>query len=122
MCFSKEDVKLYDDLMQPLQIGNIDKSLWNDKCDYLDLDTCTILNKENFNLIVLQLNVRSLLLHQREVKLLRTLETKGSKVDALLLCETFFTDKTSKLLNFSDYELITNNCHQSKGGGMAIML
>ena len=35
----------------------IDDSLWNDKCDYTEIETCTNLNPNNYNLLTLQLNV-----------------------------------------------------------------
>ena len=88
---SKENTQLYDSLMRPLELDNLDKSLWNDKCDYIDLEKCMNFNRENYNLVILQLNVRSLPAHQHELLLLRTLENKGSKVNAILLCETFLT-------------------------------
>ena len=83
--------------MQPLEIENHDKSLWNDKCDYIELEKCDNFNKENYNFIVMHLNVRSLLAYQVELKyLLRKLNTKGSRVDVVLLCETFLTDKSHR--------------------------
>ena len=109
--------------MQPLEIENHDKSLWNDKCDYIELEKCDNFNKENYNFIVMHLNVRSLLAHQVELKyLLRKLKTKGSRVDVVLLCETFLTDKTQKLVNILDYEIITNIRQTAKGGGTAILI
>ena len=62
MCLSKSDVKLYDNLMWPLELTTTDRSMWNDKCDYYDdVDKCKNLNPENYNLVVLQHNIRSLL-------------------------------------------------------------
>ena len=123
MCFSNEDIKLYDNLLWPLETENHDKSLWNDKCDYIELEKCDNFNKENYNFIVMHLNVRNLLAHQVELKyLLRKLKTKGSRVDLVLLCETFLTDKTQKLVNIPDYEIITNNRQTAKGGGTAILI
>ena len=123
MCFSNEDIKLYDNLMWPLEFNNHNKALWNDKCDYIELENCENFNKDNYNFIVMQLNVRSLLAHQQELKHpLRMLDHKGSKVGALLLCETFLTDKTLKLVNILDYKLISNNQHDAKGGGTAILI
>ena len=72
---------------------------------------------------VLQLNVRSLLAHQQELRhLLHTLKNKGSMVDAVLLCETFITNKTLKLINIPDYEIMSNHRENLKGGGTAILL
>ena len=39
MCFSKTaPPTLFDNLGRPLDLTNLDQSLWNDKCDYLDLN------------------------------------------------------------------------------------
>ena len=68
-----------DALDRPLDLSKLDSCLWNDKCDYVDLDHCTNLNINNYNLITMQWNIHSLLAHQYELKqLLRTLEVKGS--------------------------------------------
>ena len=98
MCFSKSATKIYDELERPLNLGSIDESLWNDKCDYIDPNSCTNLNLNDYNLIVLQLNIRSILSKQTELKqLLHTLENKNSRVDIVLLCKTFLNGKTTKL-------------------------
>ena len=49
MCFSKKDITLYDDLSRPLELNNIDTSLWSDKCDYVDPSNCANLNRYNYN-------------------------------------------------------------------------
>ena len=67
MCFSKEDVQLFDNLMWLLEINNTYQSLWSDQCDYIKLGSCTHLNLTNKNLITLQLNIWSLLSHQSEL-------------------------------------------------------
>ena len=46
----------------------MDKSLWTDRCDYIDLENCDNLNNNNMNLIVLQLNIQSLLVYQDDLK------------------------------------------------------
>ena len=68
MCFTKINKQIFDSLDRPLDLSNNDESLWSDKCDYLDPTNCNDLNPENYNLIVLQLNIRSLLAHQTELK------------------------------------------------------
>ena len=75
------------------------------------------------NLIVLQLNMWSLLVHLGEVKdILFNLEKRNSPVDILLLCETFLTKRTQKLINIPGYTLLANNREKSKGGGTAILI
>ena len=39
-----------------------------------------------------------------------------------MLCETFLTDHTMRLVNIPGYKIINNNHKQSKGGGMAILI
>ena len=68
MCFSKSSVKLNDELKQPLNFDSIDESLWNDKCDYIDPRNAKNLNPSGLNLVVLQLNIRSILSHITELK------------------------------------------------------
>ena len=49
-------------------------------------------------------------------------ETRNSRVDPILLCETFHTKFTDKLVNILGYTLINNNRLHSKGDGVAILL
>ena len=122
MCVGNSDIKLYDELMQPLEWNTMDKSLWTDGCDYIDLEKCNKLNNNNMNLIVLQLNIWSLLAHQDELKdLLFHLEKRNSSVDVLLLCETFLSKRTYILINIPGYILLSNNREKSKGGGTSIL-
>ena len=61
MCFSKSSTKSNDELKRPLNFDSIDENLWNDKCDYIDPQTVKNLNPSGLNLVVLQLNIRSIL-------------------------------------------------------------
>ena len=71
----------------------------------------------------MQLNIRSILAHQFELtQLLNTTSNKNSCVDIVLLCETFLTNKTAKLVNIPGYELVYNNHISSKGGGVGILI
>ena len=75
------------------------------------------------NLIVLQLNVRSVLAHQSELRnLLNELNKKNSRVDILLLSETFLIRKTEKLVNIKGYSCVFNSCMDHKGGGTCILV
>ena len=87
-------------LDRPLDLHNVDESLWSDKCDYMEVEKCTNLNPNNMNFIVLQLIVRSIMAHQTDLKrLLNELDKLNSKVDILLLSETFLTKKMEKLIH-----------------------
>ena len=123
MCLWKSDITLYDNLKRPLPLDDAPMELWSDRCDYVELDECNEYNPKGYNFIVLQLNIRSILANQLELKmLLNTLKTKNSNVDAVLLSETFLTDKTLKLVNIEGYILLTNHRKEHKGGGVAILV
>ena len=95
---------LMDNLLRSCDLEELDSSLWNDKCDYMELDHCTNLNPNNYNLMVLQLNIRSLLAHQSELKqLIRTTEHKNSCIDLILLCETFLSKHTSIMVDIPGF-------------------
>ena len=100
-----------------------DHSLWNDKCDHYELSKVTNFNPDGYNLVVLQLNIRSMLTNLSELhQLTTTLDNKGTQVDLILLCETFLNRKTVKLVTIPGYEIITNCRETSKGGGTAILI
>ena len=123
MCLWKSDITLYDNLKRPLPLDDTPTELWSDRCDYVDLDECNECNPKGYNFIVLQLNIRSILANQLELKmLLNTLKNKNFNVDAVLLSKTFLTDKTLKLVNLEGYTLLTNHRKEHKGGGMAILV
>ena len=116
-------MKFIDSLMQPLEQDILHDSLWSDKCDYIEMDQCKNLNKNNMNLVVLQLNIHSLLAHQQDLKrILMNLREKNTNVDIILLCETFLNECTEKLVNIPGYEFLSNNRKQSKGGGTVILV
>ena len=48
-----------DSLNRPIHYTEMDNSLWNDKCDYVEIEGASNLNPHNYNLAVLQLNIRS---------------------------------------------------------------
>ena len=100
-----------------------DASLWCDKCDCWMADECKNLNPENYNFVVLQWNIRSLMTNQNEMKqLLTKLERKNTPVDVLLLCETFLTEDNTKLIKVPNCSLYTTNRKAVKGGGTAILI
>ena len=123
MCFSKNNLPDYDDLNRPMENFLQHECLWNDKCDYIQPENCSILNNENYNLLILQLNIRGMLSHHDDLKiLLHTLNTKKSSIDIVLLCETFLNNKTINLINIPGYTMISNYRSQAKGVGTAILI
>ena len=109
MCKSTDQETLFDNLSRPLDLNSLNDSSWSDKCNYIETDKCTNINPENYNLVVIQLNIHSLLSKQTELKqLLRNLERKNPKVDLIFLCETFLDKKNVKLVNLPGYNLVSN--------------
>ena len=71
---------------------------------------------------ILQLNIRSLLAHQHELKvLLQHLCNKNSAIDVVALSETFLTKKVDKLVNISGY-ILHSNCHSEYKGSRVCLL
>ena len=85
--------------------------------------SCTNLNPNNHNLIVLQLNIRGLISHKTDLQqLLNTLKLNNSTMDVVLLCETFWNEITAKQVHMPRYTLISNHRRQHKGDGTAILV
>ena len=123
MCKSGNGTKVMDILENSVITDNLDSVLWSDKCEYIDIEDCVNLNLNCYNLIVLQLNVRSLLSNQSALnQLLRDLENRKSKVDLILLCETFLTGQSRRFVNFPWYKLISTEHANRKGGGTGILV
>ena len=113
----------FDELGRPLLDNNLPESIWSGKCDYVDISKCTNLNPSNFNLNILQLNIRSLLSHQHKLRLLlQQLNNKNSSVDIIALCETFLTKKVEKLVNIPGYTFYCKNRMEHKGGGVGLLI
>ena len=106
--------KLEDSLHRSRDLSELDNMLWNDNCDYIDIENCTNLNPNHFNLIVLQLNICSLLSHQQELsQLIRKTEKKNSRIDIILLCETFLSKNTYNMVSVSGFTHLCNY-HKTK--------
>ena len=67
MCCEPEHLNTKDQLGRPVDHSELDSSLWNEKCDYIELDHCNNLNPNNYNLITMQINIHSILAHQEEL-------------------------------------------------------
>ena len=120
---TESDNTCEDALLRKQKYSELDSSLWNDKCDYVELDKCVNLNPNNYNLIVMHLNIRSLLAHQQELcQLIRTTEQKNSRIDIILLCETFLSKQTRQMVNIPGFSHVCNYWKNRKGGGVSILL
>ena len=112
-----------DMLLRSCDIEELDSSLWSDKCDYMELNCCKDLNPNNYNLIVMQLNIRSLLSHQLELRqLICSVENKNSRIDIILLCETFLSKQTLNIVNVPGFIHVGNYRKNKKEGGVSILV
>ena len=112
---TEQNTKDIDALERSRNTTELDDSLWNNKCNYTDIETCTNLNPNNYNLLMLQLNIRSLLAHQHELnQLLCTLEKWNSKIGILLLCETFLSENTMNMVKIPGYTHVGNTGKKEK--------
>ena len=121
------NTEIYDNLEDSLHrsrdLRELDNALWNDKCDYMNIENCANLNPNNYNLIVLQLNIRSLLSHQHDLsQLIRTTEKKNSRIDIILLCKTFLSKNTYNMVKIRGFTHICNFRKEKKGGGVSILV
>ena len=121
------NTEMYDNLEDSLHrsrdLWELDNALWNDKCDYMDIENCANLNPNNYNLIVLQLNIRSLLSHQHDLsQLIRTTENKNSRIDIILLCKTFLSKNTYNMVKICGFTHVSNFRKDKKGGGVSILV
>ena len=59
MCYSKHSTNppLFDNLNRPLSFTDSNQNLWNDKCDYVQVDKLKDINQTGHNMVVLQLNI-----------------------------------------------------------------
>ena len=111
MNHKKDESMQLGQLGHPINNTDLTESLWNDKCDYLHIDRCKNLNPNNYNMNIIQPNIRSLLAHQHELEdLLQQLQNKNSTIDVVALSETFLTKKVEKLVNVPGYQLFSNCC------------
>ena len=123
MCKFGNGTKVRDNPENSIITDNLDSVLWSDKCDYIDIEDCVNLNPNCCNLIVMQLNVRSLLSNQSTLnQLLRDLENRKSKVDLILLCETFLTGQPCRPVSLPGYRFISSERANRKGGGKGILV
>ena len=114
---------LFDNLARSLDLDSIDSSLWSDKCDYYEIKDLHALNPNNNNIIILQLNIRSLLNKQPELNLLlNKLHQNKCLPKILLLSETYLTDSKLRHVNLPNYTLIYQNHLKRPGGGVAIAI
>ena len=111
MYFSKTKLPtLFDNLGRPLDLTNLDETLWNDKCNYIHLKEAINFNNNNKNIIILQLNIRSLLGKEGDLnRLLSKLHNQNSLPKIILLSETHLNTSKLRHLNIPNYKILSHN-------------
>ena len=114
--------KQISDRLEKNKIANTDNFEFVDHCDYLELDDVTpqTLPKDNLNL--LQMNVRGLVGKQSKLQSLLDKLENNSDIHCLLLCETWLTEDTKKLVSFNKHTFIGQECNKKRGGGVWFLL
>ena len=93
-----------------------------DHCDYLELENITPKTLPRDNLNLLQMNVRGLVGKQNKLQSLLDKLENYSDIHCLLLCETWLTEDTKKLITFNNHSFIGRECNTKKGGGVGFLL
>ena len=77
-----------------------------DHCDYLEIENITPKTLPQGNLNILQMNVRGLVSKQNKLQSLIDKLENYSDLHCLLLCETWLTEDTKKLIGFNNHSLL----------------
>ena len=94
----------------------------DDKCDYLELDSCTDLKIEDTKLSIMQLNIRGLVSKQNELLKLINVSTGEAKLDLIILQETWVTKNNEYLIDIPGYKYHGTKRPNRMGGGVAVLV
>ena len=102
--------------------NNNDSYDFVDHCDYLELENITpeTLPKDNLNLM--QINVRGLVGKQNKLHSLLDKLESFSDIHCLLICETWLTEDTKKLISFNNHHFLGKERSAKKGGGVGFLI
>ena len=94
----------------------------NCNCDYISLEDAILTKTSKGDLAIMQLNICGLL--SKQVDLIRLVNSciTNSKIDIVILCETWLNDTTSHLVNIPGYTYIGNVRQMKKGGGVGFLI
>ena len=98
----------------------LDRSVCN--CDYISLEDATQTKSSKGDLAIMQLNICGLLSKQVDLIRLVNFCIENSKIDIVILCETWLNDTTSHLVNVPGYTYIGNVRAMKKGGGVGFLI
>ena len=122
---SKQSINLplFDNVNRPLNFGERKQDLWNDRCDYLQIDELNNINWVGHKMTVLQLNICGAVSKRSDFTSLldNCKKTKyGYRYYTLML--NFLSDIKSVLFKIPNYNLISRPCKHKNGGGFAILV
>ena len=94
----------------------------NNSCDYIPLELVSTLNVADNDLITVQLNIRGLISKQIDLTKLLANCLSNSKIDVIMLCETWVTPDTKGLINIPGYQFVGKERMNKKGGGIGLLI
>ena len=107
----------YDNLDRPIEITKYQHEL--DNCDYFELTDP--IDASHSDLLVMQLNIRSLFGKLPNLKDLVNKTSCGKKINIILLCETW-QNKNSLTISLPGYNYIHRTRKHKMGGGVGIFV
>ena len=93
-----------------------------DHCDYLELENLTQDTLPKGNLNLMQLNIRGLVSKQNKIYSLLNILEKYNDIHCLLLCETWLTKDTKKLLSLENHHFIGSERMSKRGVGVGFLI
>ena len=98
------------------------EKLYNDHCDYVEVDNCTEITQSPRDLSVLEINVRGLVNKQDELlKFFRSITQMG-RVDVVILVETWLTKESESRVKIPGYNYYGLPRSHKKGGGVGFLI
>ena len=91
-------------------------------CDYISHDDLHSIKSTTNDLMVLQFNIRGLLSKLSTLSSIINACSTNSKVNVILLYETWLTSDTKDLVKISGYEFVGIERENKKGGGVRILI
>ena len=109
-----------DEIYERLDLGFNNEIV--DSCDYLDYGELTKDKRDKNNLTVLQLKIRGILNMQDKLKTLLDDIKNDSRVDVVMLVETWLNKNNDKRLKIPGYQFFGFHRKQKRGGGVGILV
>ena len=123
MCLTKNTKRQHDKLSHHIaDFSDLDFDRSEDICDYVQFEDVSTLNVADIDLVIIQLNIRGLISKQTKITRLITNCITNSKIDVVMLCETWVTTDTKGLINIAGYQYVGIERINKKGGGIGLLI